>query len=371
MYRKHRHSVLLSGTLLIVLMTAISACQPKGTPEPVEVIEEPIIIDETEPAVEEEPVWSPELAFRLEHALEGNATKTINSVAFTHDGSQIATAALHEVYVWDAATGSLVRSMEIPQSTGDGFAITRDDQAYVTSIAARGVWMVSAADGEEIFRLNSGYDSVLDISQDGDQIVTGNRDGVVWLWQAADGERLAEMDPADYEDAAYSEWLSSIAFSPDGQIIAAGHWDGTIFLWDASDRVITRTLTPEEVGGKPEKLSFSVDGQYLAAAGGADGFSNAWVVRIWNVSDGSLYQSLAIGPRNEAVAFSPDGTLLAAGDREGVTIWSYPDFELLYFIPNEKTDDNYFVTDLVFSPNSQFLVAGYSDHYALVWQVKE
>jgi len=370
MFRKHRLTVLLPGTLLIALMIAISACQPKVTPEPVEVIEEPTI-DELEPVVEEEPVWSPELAFRLEHALGENTTKTVNGVAYTHDGSQIVTAALHEVYVWDAATGSLVRSVEIPQSTGDGFALTSDDQAFITSTASMGVWVVSAADGEENFRLNSGYDSVLDISQDGERIVTGNRDGVVWLWQAADGERLAEMDPADHGDAAYSEWLSSIAFSPDGQIFAAGHWDGTIFLWDASDRVITRTLTPEEVFGKPEKLSFSVDGQYLAAAGGADGFSDAWVVRIWNVSDSSLYQSLPIGRRNETVAFSPDGTLLAAGDREGITLWSYPDFELLYFIPNENTDDNFIVSDLVFSPDSKFLAAGYSDHFALVWQVQE
>lgn len=84
-----------------------------------------------------------------------------------------------------------------------------------------------------------------------------------------------------------------------------------------------------------------MDGTYLAAAGGGDAFDDAWVVRIWNVEDESLYTSLSVARRNEAVAFSRDGNMLVVGDREGITLWSYPDFEQLHFIPNPDPDQNF------------------------------
>lgn len=355
MSTKPRKSLLIVSVLLVTLMLTGLSCNLFSSQE----------IEEPEPEVEEEPAWSPELVFRLEHE-EG-----VNSVAYTHDGALIATATLHGVNIWNAADGSLVRSLE-DQSliTGDAIAFTQDDQAFATTTSNLGVWFLSAMDGEEILRLEGGFDNVLDFSPDGNLIATGNRAGVIWLHQTDDGELLAEMDPGAHVDD-YSEWVSAVAFSPDGASIASMHYDGAIFIWAADSGELIRTIIPQETFGLGKQLSFSVDGQYLAAAGGAGESSDAEVLRIWDVTDGSLYQSFTIGRNNEAVKFSPDGSLLAAGDRDGIMLWSYPGFELVHVIPNEVDDTTFYVTDLAFSPDSQFLTAGYSDSYALVWQVQE
>ncbi len=233
--------------------------------------------------------------------------------------------------------------------------------------------LLDATNSETIHNFHRVFDSVLDISPDKPKITTGTRDGVIWLFDLASGDLLIEMDPDYFIDEQYTEWASSIAFAPDGRVIASGHWDGRIFLWEATadSVVLLHVLIPEDEFGKPNQLAFSMDGKYLAAAGGGDSFDNAWVVRIWDVADGSLYRSLSVARRNEAVAFSRDGNMLAAGDREGITLLSYPDFEQLHFIPNPDPDQNFYVTDLAFSPESQYLVAGYNDHYAIMWQVQE
>ena len=73
-------------------------------------------------------------------------------------------------------------------------------------------------------------------------------------------------------------------------------------------------------GDTVESVAFSRNGTTLAAADGEE-------VALWDVSNPAapqqLGQPLATGSGSSvsSVAFSPDGTTLAAGDSDGVQVW--------------------------------------------------
>ena len=352
--------VALIGLLLLGLACTPTPAQPE---EPV-VVEEPEVIDDPEP--EEEPAFSPEQVLRLDFE------DTVHSVALANDGDLIATGIFTQADIWRADDGSLVQSFEA-QHRVDGMAFLPGDDVIVLSVNTRGTYTYDIASGEEISSFGDrGFDPRIALSPDGTLIASGNRSGVTSIWRVRDGELIFEMEPRDYVEG-YSEYLTALAFSPDGSLASAGHWDGKIFIWNVITGQLERLIKPETERCSALGLAFSIDGELLAVGGARDG--NTEVIRLYQVSDGSIVRDLEHGTRGgtlvSPVVYSTDGTLLAFGATDGIYIWSLPDYELLHTIPIEGTGDSDWVTDLAFSPNSQYLLAGYWNDYAILWQVQE
>src|SRR5262249_22738498 len=102
------------------------------------------------------------------------------------------------------------------------------------------------------------------------------------------------------------------AFSPDGRVLFVG-CHGTVTLWDAASGRLLGKM--EDVGGV-ELLALSPNGHSLATAAGR-------VVKLWDVESRQCrHTARAFRATVEALTFSPDGRLLAAGAREGrVRMW--------------------------------------------------
>jgi WD40 repeat protein len=134
-------------------------------------------------------------------------------------------------------------------------------------------------------------------------------------------------------NAAGASGLTSVAFSPDGAEFAAAGFDGTVRLWDA--RVAGKT--PTQLGNFSghrfpiEHIAFSPDGTLLAASAVGDTTMQVWwsASRLTRVASFSDTQQTPYPPQLGGgvfmLAFSPDGRSLALGNSDGnVYLYSVP-----------------------------------------------
>jgi len=155
---------------------------------------------------------------------------------------------------------------------------------------------------------------------DGQLIAVGTDNGKVEIWEIrnlAAGEKPTRLDVAP-EHGPRAKILS-LAFAPPPQRILASADDrGEIRVWFARGRkFIPLRHTQEE---PVYALAFSPDGKLLASAG------ESGTVYLWNVEDGkygkfrALDTALSIQEKASSVytlAFSPDGKQLTAGMKNG------------------------------------------------------
>jgi len=110
--------------------------------------------------------------------------------------------------------------------------------------------------------------------------------------------------------------LNTVAFSPDGKILATIDFATRLRLWN----VAARRRAPAPFGKIAiEAVAFSPNGRFLAGADNLDG-----VTRLWDLRAGRKVRTFTNKrtPSTTAVAFSPDGKVLATGYGGGqVRLW--------------------------------------------------
>lgn len=156
----------------------------------------------------------------------------------------------------------------------------------------------------------------LAFSPDGKQIVSGSKDNTARVWDRYLGKEIAELPMDTASDPL------DIVFSPCGNLIA-GELNQEIRLWRADDFTTVRVIPQKEVYRRTIPSAFSACSQYLAGATWWHKGMENIAIRIWDVKTGE--QIHIFQGHNSCVnsmAFSPDGTMLATGCRNGtILIW--------------------------------------------------
>jgi WD40 repeat protein len=185
---------------------------------------------------------------------------------------------------------------------------------------------LTTPDGKLILRLVGHTEPVTSLawSPNGTIVASGSLDGTVRLWTPA-GRLIRILDPAappTQEPWHSSQPVFNVAWSPDGSLLATGAINfgtpaapnppnilpGVVRVWRPSGSLV-RTLGTSLTGGKFLNLAWSPDGTLLAA--GADDF------HVWRADGTELGSTGSGGSPAWAMAWSPDGTRFATGDENG------------------------------------------------------
>ncbi len=126
----------------------------------------------------------------------------------------------------------------------------------------------------------------------------------------------------------HSTVIQCIAFSADGKALASGCSDQTIRIWDVeSGRTELTFHQPGQIAGAPPSqgfpgqvfaVAFSPDGSLLASGGG-DGVAEYGELVLWDLKRKHLRQRLLRAGEQQvwSVAFTPDGKRLVSGQVNG------------------------------------------------------
>jgi WD40 repeat protein len=220
------------------------------------------------PQVEE--VWSP-----LIQTLAGHSSE-VTAVAFTHDGTQLASASWDKtIKLWDPTTGELRKTL-----TGHSDS--------VTAVA---------------------------FTHDGTQLASASWDKTIKLWDPTTGELRKTLN-------SHSSWVNAVAFTHDGTQLASASWDNTIKLWDPTTGELRKTLNGHS--SRVTAVAFSHDGTQLASA------STDKTIKLWDPTTGELRKTLnGHSSWVTAVAFSHDGTQLASASTDNtIKLWNRSPYTL-------------------------------------------
>lgn len=275
-------------------------------------------------------LWNPRTGQSISANLQDNGTLPLEPGSFSANGQLFVSIAIiaDKAQLWNTTTGQLAGT---PVSLG---------QETMTAAT---------------------------FSPDGQLLATVDSDNTLRFWNSTTGQPVGQLRYAA-PNPTFRGNVTQVAFSPVGNTLAINEYDTS----DGGAVELANTVTGHTVlvhgdtGPGMETMAFAPDARILAT-NGTDG-----IVRFWNPDTGQpigtpVRATSGPGVSLKAIAFSPNGHLLATGDfdRNGdgaVRLWNLLGRPVGGPLRNTYDTDGS-VDAVAFSPDGRILAAAYSTPY--------
>lgn len=277
--------------------------------------------------------------------------------------------------LYDATTGRRLKTLRGDGPRVLGLAFAPDGTAFVLAQAGRPVVQLLAAPSGAVVRpLDVGpkatlsYVGGLRLSPDGRYVCAVNSDEGMRVWEAATG-KLAWAE----------QRTGKVAFAPDGKVLVVAYAGGPVALLDPATGAERSRFTPPATprgSTSAEALAFSPDGRLLALAVGdsvvlCDARSGKPVRQFVAVDSYpvSRIRFLDDGPRHRvtALAFTPDGRLLLSGGSDAaVRAWEVATGKEVLRLNGHEGDVNHVAA----GPDGRTAFSAAGDSLAYLWELR-
>jgi WD40 repeat protein len=294
----------------------------------------------------------------------------VRCLAFSPDGQRLASGGGERViHLWDARQGPDSEQGTDPHLARTCLAVSPDGRRLASLGMGTALRVWDTATGQPVLELEGApvlraFAASPDgrwfagsvASEGGANLPPGARN-TLRLWQADTGRRQVALD-------GQAAPITSLAFSPESTLLASASSQGSdVWLWRVPSGEPVLLIPGAAEGCSVQALAFHPNGRLLAAGGidylatsGADG-----VVAIWDIQERLMVKSRRGG--SSALAFSPDGRRLAVASLgQAVRIWDVEDAHAADLIGHLDA-----VTCLAFSPDGRLLATGSDDRTVRLW----
>jgi len=228
----------------------------------------------------------------------------ITALAFSPDGTLLASSGYHELLLWNPADGKLVRRITNVAERSYALDFSKDGKQLAVAAGTPGemgeVKIFDVATGALQADLVTSADSIFGVafSPDGKKIAACGADRAVRVFDLATRKQLIQVED-------HADWVMDIAWSPDGTKLASASRDKTSKVFDAvkGESLVTFNGHGQPVFG----VVFAADGKSVATSGSDK------QIRIWNPADGKAIRAIG-GFGNEVfrIVLAPDGKLFSS-----------------------------------------------------------
>ena len=201
----------------------------------------------------------------------------VAAVAFSADGQELAVGGYHEVTIWNAASGVLLRRVKNVAERTYGLGYSPDGKLLAVAGGTPGqmgeVKLFNPAKGELVRELGSMSDVAFRVrfNPAGDKLAACSADRTIRIYDVASGKEAKVIED-------HADWVNDIAWSADGTKLASASRDKTSKVFQAATGESITTYTGH--GETVFAVAFGADGKCLLTAGGDK------KIQCWNIEDG-------------------------------------------------------------------------------------
>lgn len=329
---------------------------------------------------------------------------TVNTVVFTPDGERVASGGYDgQLLIWDPRTADVLQQFTTALNPLDAYsaystntinqiAFTRDG-SLMASCGSSGevrLWDVPTAqhlatlqrDLNEELSYAFHFLSYLMFSPDGRYLAAAESQEIL-VWTVPTPEQLANPNP--FSDSLFprfpvtavlqghTDWVFGMAFSPDSIYLASSGSDQSIRLWTISTGAQVVALYGHE--SDPGPLAFSEDGGELVSVDASGS------VRWWDLAFSATHSAAetvlaAHTDRVSDVEYGPDGRKLATASYDGtVKLWDAETGRQRRSINarGQVDPDDYsyeWTQDVAFDPEGELIAAGTDAGRVQLWRAE-
>ncbi len=281
--------------------------------------------------------------------------QTVRCLALSPDETAIASGS-HDgsIKLWDFKTGQLQHTIQADRFDVRVLIFTPDGETLLSGSNNKTVNLWNPRTGEHQRTLVTLRTSIysMALSPDGQIVATGESDGSIRLWELQTGALLETFREADGK--RFWRTVDALAFSPDGQYLITSSE-----VWDVTKAKKLYSYMPQAVWG--HSVAVSPDGETFAVTGDMNKTGKLIHLRSGEV----IYAFKGHLKALRAVAFRPDGRVLATASKDGrVKLWNLQTGRLIQTLAGHSR----VVFDLVFSRDGQTLITCAEDKKVKVWQ---
>jgi WD40 repeat protein len=327
----------------------------------------------------------------------------VYAVAYSPDGQTLA-AALDDgtVALRDVPTGRVRLVMQATPARAACLAFAPDGRTLAAGNldGTVSLWDPTTGLTHGSFYSRGGEALAIAYSPDGKTVAAGGGDGTVMLWSTT-SHRCQAILRGHRSIVQGLARIHSLAFSPDGKTLVSGSNTGVVQLWDVPSLELRKTITGPTIPvnraqertilkdgfevsaiipntGAPvdepvavQAVAFAPDGKALAV--GYTSFQRPGQTTLLDPATGREMRTL-IQPKDAynsaslyALAFSPDGRLLATGLYSGVAIWDVATGQLQDVLARPMIGP---VRGLAFAPDGASL-AHCAERFIFLWKLSD